>query len=186
MREIAVTTQTLKRAAWVLVILALVALVALFGRPLFSWTVSRFQPATPTPTPDPAVMAAVQGAEAFYTINADEGAEGWADRLCRVVDDPDTCQVYRQLFMPLLIRPLLNEHPDLKVTARVGEAVLVAEESGGHDRIYRLQVTVQGLPQNDDAPLLVQVHLGDDGVWRFVRPLFEEEAGRYLQATPTP
>ncbi len=184
MREISVTTKTLKRATGGLLILAMAMVVMLFGRPLFSWALSRFQPPA-TPTPDPAALVAIQGTEAFYTINASEGAEGWAERVCRLVEDEDVCQVYRQVFVPLLIRPLLDEHPDLDVRARVGEAVLVAEENGGRDRIYRLQAAVQGLPQNGDAPLLVQVHL-DDGVWRFVRPLFEEEAASYLDLEKTP
>ena len=185
MREVTVTTRTLKRAAGLLVILLLAALAVWGWRPLFSWAIGRFQPSTPTPTPDPAATAAVQGAEAFYTIRAEEGAGGWADRMCRLVDDPDTCQVYREIFVPMLIAPLLSEHPGLELTAGMGEAVLVAEKHGGRDRIYRLQAVVQGLPQSSDAPLLVLVRRGDDGVWRFVRPLFEEEAAPYL-ATPTP
>ena len=179
MREITISTRALRKLLWGGVGVGLLLALAVFGRPAMSWLTRWLHAATPTPSADPAMLAAIEGAEAFFTIRAEEGAEGWAERMCSIVNDDATCQVYRQMFVPMLVQPLLEAYPDLDITLTVEEATLVAVENNGRDRIYRLTGTIHGWPE-DTSPLgYVQVHLGDDGEWRFVRPLFQEEAERY-------
>lgn len=186
--EIEITTTLLKKAAQVAILLALVAgMVFAVKRGLPRFGIGG---AVATPTPDPAVQAAVQGVEAYYTLDAQKGEKAWVEKMCAIVS-ADDCLLYRQMFGPE-IGALFALHPNLKNTATVTKAELVDEQTnnkGNVGRVYRVWVRLSN-PWPEAAeygnPTAVYAHVvrGDDGQWRFVRILFDQEAKRY-EATPT-
>ncbi|HFC08755.1 MAG TPA: hypothetical protein ENJ54_02695 [Chloroflexi bacterium] len=192
--ELEITTTALKKAVKVVVVVAL--LVALYFAGKWAWPqISGLLPSdravTPTPAPDLAMQAAVQGAEAYYTLDAQKGEKAWVEKMCTIVS-ADDCLLYRQMFGPE-IGALFALHPNLKNTATVTKAELVDEQTnnkGNVGRVYRVWVRLSN-PWPEAAeygnPTVVYAHVvrGDDGQWQFVRILFDQEA-KYYEATPAP
>ena len=191
--ELEITATALKKIVRAVVFFAL--LIALYVGGKWAWPqVAGLLPGghvTPTPTPDLAMQAAVEGVEAYYTFSAQDGAQVWVDKMCGIVGEDD-CILYQQMFGPG-VEKLFALHPDLNNTATVTEAELAAEQTdkdGNLNRVYRVHVQMSApWPEFETKygnPAVLYAHVMQvDGQWRFVRVLFDQEAKHYENVTPT-
>ena len=193
--ELEITTTALKKAVKVVVVVAL--LIALYFAGKWAWPqVSALLPApaatlTPTPAPDLAMQAAVEGVEARYTFDAQHGVQAWVDKMCGIVGE-DNCVLYQGLIGPGL-EELFKKYPDLNNTATVLSAELVDEQTdkdGNLNRVYRVRVRMSDPWPEFEAkygnPAVLYAHVVRvNGRWQFTHVLFDQEA-KYYEATPAP
>ena len=186
--EIEITITTLKKISRVIVLIALLVVLYFAGK--WAWPqVSGLLPgshATPTPTPDLAMQAAVEGVEAFFSIDASKGVDAWVKRMCSLTT-PEGCVVY-QVILKGWAQKQIKSHPDLNNTATVEQVEFVGETSrnGEAYRLYRVVVHfsspwdgVEGL-EGDTLTAYALLQKDDNNVWRFAAPLNEQDAQRYM------
>ena len=185
--EIEITITTLKKVARAIVLIAL--LVALYFAGKWAWPqVSGLLPkaATPTPTPDPAMQAAVEGMEAFFSIDASKDVDAWVKRMCSLTT-PEGCAVY-QVILKGWAQKQIKSHPDLNNKATVEQVEFIGEtnRNGETYRLYRVVVRfsspwdgVDGL-EGDTLTAYALLQKDKNNVWRFAAPLNEKDAQRYM------
>jgi hypothetical protein len=186
MNEVLISKKSL--LIWLLVIALLVAA----GLGYFAF--QRFQtnhevaqqPFSPvlTNTPDDtqlAQAAALAGAQAFYTVDAQAGQQVWLDRLCAVSTEIG-CMVYQNVIGPNLWPKF--EEANTNTSVEVGELEMVQEQiapSRGNApmQVWRMQVHISAPWVMHPEPITqfsaLALVLKENGVWKFERFLTEEE-----------
>jgi hypothetical protein len=128
--------------------------------------------------------AALAGAEAFYSINYQDGPDVWAARLCAASTRP-ACEFYQKTVAPYLW-PEFEARRSV-ITAETGGAILLADEiaeakPGTPMQVWQINVTLSApWPQGDGRtafPAHVLVAREEAG-WKFERFLLPEEAAKY-------
>jgi hypothetical protein len=135
----------------------------------------------PAPIEDDAQLAAIAGAQAFYTMDHTSGQQVWLDQLCRVSTQIG-CTAYQNVIVPALWPAL--EMAQTTTTAKVSAEEMVLEQvapSRGNAsiQIWRLQIYLSSpWPMQEDPvldfPALALV-VQEAEVWKFERFLTEEE-----------
>lgn len=183
--ELEISAGTLKKIlGWAIALLVLAA-AAVWGWPKVSGQVAGLlHRATPTPS-DPAQVAAVEGVEAFFSLDAQKGVDAWVERMCALTTQ-EGCAIY-QVMLKKWAQQQMSAHPDLHNQATVEEVEFVGEtaKADATYRLYRVVVRfsqpwdgVEGLKGDTlTAYALVQK---DDNAWRFAGPLDEQDAQRYM------
>jgi hypothetical protein len=178
---------------WVVVVLVVIGLGAglLWGVPK---VLGRSQvSASASPTQEPAwdaqagqddgaaQKAAVAGAQAFYTVDAEQGQQEWLDRLCSVSTQAG-CIVYQNVIGPSLwagfepaqttttVEVTVQEKVDEQISSTRGDAPM---------QVWRLQIELsapwpmQETPQTVFSALALVIQ--EQGEWKFERFLTEDE-----------
>jgi len=183
--ELEISTGALKKILGWVGVLFILAAAAVWGWPKVSGQVAGLlHRATPTPS-DPAQIAAVQGVEAFFSLDAQKGVDAWVDRMCSLTTK-EGCAIY-QVMLKKWAQKQMSDYPDLNNRATVEQVEFAGETTIG-DATYRLYRVVMHFSQPWDgmdglegdtltAYALVQK---DGDAWRFAAPLNEQDAQRYM------
>jgi hypothetical protein len=165
-----------KKVLIAILILVLVAIVFLVLRPALL-----AEPAVSANQQTPDALAAVDAVTAFYTLDSAESSELWAARVCAYASEQG-CAIVRTYFAPT-IQILLQEN-SIQTGCTVLPVRMAAED--GDKRIWQLSVTLDHPWENLDTQtqtVFVEMAQGS-GQWLMNRILFEQEAERFLTATP--
>lgn len=128
--------------------------------------------------------AALAGAQAFYSVDYQDGQDVWAARLCSVSTQP-ACDIYQNTIAPFLWPEF--ETAQTVVTAKAGDPTLLAEETAATRQDAPMQVWRVALelsapwPQGDGQtsfPAHVLV-VREEAGWKFERFLLEDELVKY-------
>ena len=183
--ELEVSTGTLKKTLGWAAALFVLAATAVWGWPQVSGAVTGLlHRATPTPS-DPAQAAAVQGVEAFFSLDAQKGVDAWVKRMCGLTTQ-EGCAIY-QVMLKKWAQQQMSDHPDLHNQATVEQVEFVGEttRAGATYRLYRVVVRfsqpwdgVEGL--KGDTLTAYALAQKEGNAWRFAAPLDEQDAQRYM------
>lgn len=182
---------------WVVVVLVVIGLGAglLWGVPKVLGRSQAEASASPTQEPaqetqtgqddGAAQKAAVAGAQAFYTVDAEHGQQDWLDRLCSVSTQTG-CVVYQNVIGPSLwvsfepaqttttVEVTVQEKVDEQISSTRGDAPM---------QIWRLQIELsapwpmQETPQTIFSALALVIQ--EQGEWKFERFLTEDELAAF-------
>ncbi len=186
MNEITVSKKHL--FLWLLVIILLAAVG--FG----FYALRRFLPgqeaaqqAVPTAssnTPDadqPAQAAALEGAQAFYSVDYQKGKQAWLDQLC-AASTSTGCAMDQNVFVPAMWPQL--EAAKINTTVKVAAQGKVVDQVNPLDNVPQ-QVWKLGIQLSAPWPMQKQpltsfsalaLVVQENGVWKFERFLTEDEA----------
>jgi hypothetical protein len=186
MNEITISKKHL--FTWLLVILLLVAVG--FG----IYTFQRFLPgreaalqsvaAASLTTPDGdqlAQAAAVEGAQAFYTVDYQNGKQAWLDQLCAVSTNIG-CTMDQNVFVPALWPQLEAAKTSTTVQVSAQEKVLDQVSPFGNvpQQVWKLGIQLSAPWPVQEQPLTsfpaLALVMRENGAWKFERFLTEDEA----------
>lgn len=189
MKEITISKKHL--FIWLFVILLLVAV----GFGIYSFR--RFLPgqdaapqsvaAASLTTPDEdqlARAAAVAGAQAFYTVDYQNGKQVWLDQLC-AVSTSSGCTIDQNVFVPALWPQLEATKTSTTVQVSAKEKVLdqVNPLSSVPQQVWKLGIQLSAPWPAQEQPLTIFPALAlvmrENGGWKFERFLTEDEANAF-------
>ena len=131
----------------------------------------------------PAADAAIQGVETFYTMDAEnETAEDWLERLCAVSTETG-CDLAKGFLLSGVEKLYTDVLPSTTCAASSGEMVDFNAVADGYDEevwsvIFTLSSPWEGM--DGEQTVFVQVN-NEEGEWKFVRILFDQEAEKYSE-----
>jgi hypothetical protein len=185
MNEITISKK--KLFTWLLVIILLVAV----GSGLYAFR--RFLPsheailqpvaATSLTTPDGdqlAQAAAVSGAQAFYSVDYQNGKQAWLDQLCAVSTNIG-CTMDQNVFVPALWPQLEAAKTSTTIQVSAQEKVLEQVNPMGDvpQQVWRLDVQLSAPWPAQEQPLTnfpaLALVMCENGTWKFERFLTEDE-----------
>ena len=128
--------------------------------------------------------AALAGAQAFYSVDYQDGQDVWAARLCSLSTQP-ACDFYQNTVAPFLWPEF--EGAQTVVTAEAGDAVLLAEELAGTRenapmQVWQVAVNLSAPWPQGDGQTAFPAHVlvvREDAGWKFERFLLEDELVKY-------
>jgi hypothetical protein len=165
------------RNAGILIALSLAGIIALLVGPII---MAPKQETRPAPSPD--AMAAVQGVNAFYTLDFTESSDKWLLRVCGYTTDQG-CMAVKDFFASS-VRATVDQHR-VQTHAFVTPVQLISDK--GDHRIWRLAVILTN-PWNEGQEGMQQDVFAEvaneGGKWLLNRILFEQEVSQFL--TPIP
>ena len=133
-------------------------------------------------------VAAAAGIETFFTLDHEETAEDWLARVCAQSTE-EGCGVTENVFLASIEGILEEKKPKTTCSATYSEKVDSGSETEGVGdeetivyewEIWMVSLTLsspwEGAEENQDV--FVQVN-NEDGEWKFVRILFDQEIEKY-------
>ncbi len=135
-------------------------------------------------------VVAASGVETFFTLDYEEPPEEWLARVCAISTE-EGCGVTETFFLPSIEKILAEKQPKTTCNATYGEMVDSGTETDGVGdeekvvyewEIWTVNLTLsapwEGTEKEQEA--FVQVNT-DDGEWKFVRILFDQEVEKYTE-----
>jgi hypothetical protein len=186
MNEITISKK--KFFTWLLVIILLVALGFGFyafqrflpGREAVAQPVAAASLATPDGD-QLAQAAAVAGAQAFYTVDYQNGKQAWLDQLCAVSTNIG-CTMDQNVFVPALWPQLEAAKTSTTVQVSAQEKVLDQVSPFGNvpQQVWKLGIQLSAPWPVQEQPLTsfpaLALVMRENGAWKFERFLTEDEA----------
>jgi hypothetical protein len=135
-----------------------------------------------TPDGDKAAqVAAVEGAQAFYSVDYQKGKDAWLDQLC-AVSTSTGCAMDQNVFVPALWPQLEAAKTSTTVQVSAHEKVLDQINPLGDvpQQVWRLDVQLSAPWPAQEQPLTsfpaLALVMRENGTWKFERFLTEDEA----------
>lgn len=135
-----------------------------------------------TPVNDIAAqVAAVEGAQAFYSVDYRKGKQAWLDQLC-AVSTSTGCTMDQNVFVPALWPQLEAAKTSTTVQVSAQEKVLDQVNPLGNvpQQVWRLDVQLSAPWPAQEQPLTsfsaLALVMRENGTWKFERFLTEDEA----------
>ncbi len=133
-------------------------------------------------------VVAVAGVETFFTLDYEETPEEWLARVCAQSTE-EGCSVTESFFLESIAAILEEKKPKTTCSAEYGEMVDAGSETDGvgddEEVVYEWEIWTVSLILSDpwegaekEQEVFVQVNT-EDGEWKFVRLLFDQEAKKY-------
>ena len=138
-----------------------------------------------TNTPDDnqlAQAAALAGAQAFYTVDAQAGQQAWLDRLC-AVSTQIGCIVYQNVIGPNSVAEVRRGQHDTRVLRSASwkwyRSRPLPSRGNAPMQVWRMQIQLSAPWPMQPEPITqfsaLALVIQENGVWKFERFLTEEE-----------
>ncbi len=189
--EINLTSETLKK--WGAIILIILVLVGGIYYLSASGVLDKLFGKSPLPEENIeslGALVAVLGVEAVFTLDYEEPASVWLERICAISTESG-CQVTESFLMKSIESILTTKEPRTTCSAEYVGRVDFGEESDGvgeeEEIIYQWEVWEVNLSLDNpwkgakaEDTLFVQVS-NEEGEWKFNRILFDQEAKKFSE-----
>jgi hypothetical protein len=162
-----------------------VGLLVFLGLALAGFTLASFAPqiaklplfAGPPPVGMTAEVAARNGTEVFFSVDAKLGKEAWVTKVCEI-STPNGCEMTRKVFVPMLWPSV--EKLSLRLSCKATSAVMTQEltqENAPAAQAWKLTSTCMNLDtgETSDGNTTVFVSETADAGWKLERIGFDQE-----------